>query len=91
MQVGAGGPAGLAHSADILSLAHALAAAHVDAAQVGVDGDMLVAVLHVDHVAIAVADAGVGHHALGDGDQVALAEVLLAVLDRRRKFVGAVK
>ena len=45
MQVRAGGPACGAHGADVFALGHRLALLHVDAAQVGVDGDVLVAVL----------------------------------------------
>ena len=61
--VRARGPARRAHGADLLPLVHGLAfLLHVDAAQVGVDGDMLVAVLDVDHVAIAVLHAGEVHH-----------------------------
>ena len=62
MQVRAGGPAGGAHQANGLALAHALAALHVDLAQVRIHRFVVVAVLDEDHVAVAILHAGKLHH-----------------------------
>src|SRR5690606_18615907 len=76
VDVGAGAAAGAAGPGDLL--AHADQVADLDgvAGVVGVAGHVAVAVVDLDHVAGARADAGVAHHAVGHGhDRVAGAGV----------------
>ena len=67
MQVRSRGPARGAHGADVLALFDGLALLHPDAAQMGVDGDVLVAVLDEHHVAEAVLHTRELDHAVTHG------------------------
>ena len=67
MQVRPGAPARRPHQTDHLALAHALAFAHVHAAQVRVQGRVVAAVLDDDHVAVPVLPTRKVHHAIANG------------------------
>ena len=64
MQMRAGSPAGGSDQAKIVSLLHALAAAHIDAAQVGVHRRSIAAVLDHHHIAVTTLYAGKFHYAI---------------------------
>ena len=67
MQVRAGGPAGSAHQAKVVALLYALAAAHVDAAQVRVYRRGIAAMFHYHDIAIATLHTCKIYHAIGHG------------------------
>ena len=66
VQVRPGRGAGAADRTNQRALCHRLALAHADAAQVGVGGRFLVAVLHDHEVAVAAFPAGIGDLAVAD-------------------------
>ena len=67
MQMGPCGPPCGAYGTDGLAFLHGLTLAHVDLAQVGVQGGMAIAVTHFDDIAITALDAGKCHHAITHG------------------------
>ena len=67
VQVRPGRPPRGAHRTDVLPLRDGLALLHVDAVQVRIHGDMLVAVLDIDHVAKAILNPSKVHHAVTHG------------------------
>ena len=67
VQVRTGGPAGAAHGAHDLALRDSLALAHVDAAQVGIDCAVAVAMAHDDHIAKAALHTREFDHAIAHG------------------------
>ena len=64
MQMRTGGPAGGAHGADVLTLANMLAFANVDAAQMPVHRQPVVAVIDINDVAETVLNARKLNHAI---------------------------
>src|SRR5690606_14610263 len=72
VHVGAGGAAGRAGPGDLLAHAHQVADLHRVARVVRIAGDVAIAVVHFDHVAVAAAHAGIADHAVGHGqDRIA--------------------
>src|SRR5690606_23409863 len=67
MHVGAGGTTGRAGLGDLLADADQVADLHRIARVVRVTGDVAVAVVDLDHVAVAAAHAGETDHAVGHG------------------------
>src|SRR5690606_16979591 len=93
VDVGAGGTAGGAGLGHLVAGAHQVADLHQQPRVVGIAGDVTVSMVDLDHLAVARADPGVAHDAVGHGvDRVAGAGVEIdaaVVLPAPAEGVGA--